>query len=183
MRKIVVAGCLFSLLLVGPGLVWAQNQQTPPTVEQLAVRGWTGVQKKLLAIAKDFPEDKFDYKPHPDARSFIEEIWHVTSSAEAVVIQWRGEQPDFSKIFSYDGRPRDRAGLVAALEKANQESAELLEKNFDPRIFGWIEHSGEHYGKLVTICRVNGLVPPATRAALKRREEARKKKEKEAEMN
>ena len=183
MRKVAMAGLLLFLFVLGTIPAWAQDQQTPLTVEQLAMRGWTGVQKKLLDIAKDFPEDKFDYKPHPDARSFIEEIWHVTSSAEAVAIQQRGEQLDFNKIFSYDGRPRDRAGLVAALEKANQESAESLEKNFDPRIFGWIEHSGEHYGKLVTFYRVNGLVPPATRAALKRREEAKKKKAKEAEMN
>ncbi len=28
-----------------------------------------------------------------------------------------------------------------------------------------LEHAGEHYGKLVVYYRVNGLVPPATRAA------------------
>ncbi len=180
MRKIVTVSCLLSLLLLGTGLTWAQNQ-TPPTVEQLAVRGWTGIQTKLLAIAEDFPEDKFDYKPHPDSRSFIEEIWHVTSSAEAVAVQMSGEEPDFAKIFSNEGRPSDRAGLLAALEKASEDSAKAIEGKADSRMVGWIEHSGEQYGKLVTIYRINGLIPPTTKARLKRQEEAKKKKEMEGE--
>ena len=29
----------------------------------------------------------------------------------------------------------------------------------------YLEHAGEHYGQLVVYCRLNGLVPPASRAA------------------
>ena len=86
-----------------------------------------------------------------------------------MAVQFKGEQPDFQKIFSYDGRPKDRAGLVAALEKANREAGEALEaslaEKYNPGIMGWVEHSGEHYGKLVTIFRVNGEIPPVTKAA------------------
>ena len=32
-----------------------------------------------------------------------------------------------------------------------------------PGLIGWLEHQGEHYGKLVTSYRVNGVVPPVSR--------------------
>jgi hypothetical protein len=32
-----------------------------------------------------------------------------------------------------------------------------------PQLLGWLEHQGEHYGKLVTAYRVNGVVPPVSR--------------------
>jgi hypothetical protein len=32
-----------------------------------------------------------------------------------------------------------------------------------PQLIGWLDHQGEHYGKLVTSYRVNGVVPPISR--------------------
>src|SRR5436190_2151261 len=32
-----------------------------------------------------------------------------------------------------------------------------------PSLIGWLEHQGEHYGKLVTSYRANGIVPPISR--------------------
>lgn len=165
MRKVTVI-MLSGLLLVGGAfLLQAQDQDEKPTFESTLVKQWENIQGKLLKMAADeqFPEDKFDYRPHPDSRSWIEEIWHVTSSAEAVNVICHGEEPDFGKIFTYDGRPRDRAKMVAAFEKANMESAAALAKMPTPQIIGWIRHSAEHYGKIVGIYRENGIVPPHSR--------------------
>lgn len=151
-------------LLLAAG-VFAQGQQAPPTYEQAIVRQYSNVHKKMIDMAKDFPEDKFDSRPHKDARSFIEEIWHVTQTAEFAAAMFRGEQPDFRKYFDekYTGRPRGRAELVAQLEKAVNEGATLLQQKPTPRAIGMIEHAGEHYGKLATIYRLNNLVPPVSR--------------------
>lgn len=161
MRKIVVAGCLFSLFLAGTGLAWAQNQT--PTAEQVLARSWARTHEKLLDIAKDFPEDKFDYRPHPDARNFLEEIWHVTAGVQFTIFRMKGEQVDGRKLFSYEGRSRNRAEYVADLEKAINECNELMKVKFDPRNISFLEHQGEHFGKLVTFYRANGLVPPSSR--------------------
>ena len=179
MRKMITACMLLSILVLGAAPAWAQNET--PTMDQALSKSWNGINNKLSDIVKDFPEDKFNSRPHADAYSFVELIWHCTSSAEAVAVQLSGEKPDFSKIFSNDGRPSDRAGLLTALEKASKDSAEAIEGKADARMVGWIEHSGEQYGKLVTIYRMNGLVPPTTKARLKRQEEAKKKKEMEGE--
>jgi hypothetical protein len=156
--------CLAALCLLSAGDLLAQGQQSPPpTVEQVMLRQWNNVHNKVIAMAKDFPEDKFDSRPHKDSRSFIEEIWHVTATAQWLISQYKNETVDTNKLFSNDGRPRSRAEFVAHLESAVKECSGLIEKQPTPRVINLIEHAGEHYGKLVTIYRMNGLVPPASR--------------------
>jgi hypothetical protein len=150
--------------LLAAGTVAAQEQAAAkPTFEQALLRQWNGVHNKVIAMAKDFPEDKLDSRPHKDARSFREEVWHVTATAEWLLTQYKNEKVDVNKLFSNEGRPKARAEFVAALEKAVKECAEWIQKDPNPRVIGLIEHAGEHYGKMVTIYRMNGLVPPASR--------------------
>ncbi len=154
-----------AVLLLAGSVSTQGQQQPPPTFEQAIVRQYNAVHKKMIDMAKDFPEDKFDSRPTKDVRSFIEEIWHVTQTAEFAAAMFRGEQPDFRKYFDekFTGRPRARAELVAQLEKAVNEGAAALQEKPTPRAIGMIEHAGEHYGKLATIYRLNNLVPPASR--------------------
>jgi hypothetical protein len=137
--------------------------QVPPTAEQVAIRAWNNVQGKLAAIAKDIPDQVLDYRPQKDTRSAREELWHMIGSNQVALARLKGEQVDVRKLMSNDGKPQGRAEIVAQLESSAKEVAQLLGQKFDPRIIGQIEHAGEHYGKLVTIYRVNGLVPPASR--------------------
>ena len=51
----------------------------------------------------------------------------------------------------------------AVMEAAIAESYPLVEKKPVPGLVGWLEHEGEHYGKIVTAYRVNGIVPPVSR--------------------
>jgi hypothetical protein len=159
----VAAGA--AVLLLAVAVATQGQQQPPPTFEQAVVRQYNAVHKKIIDMAKDFPEDKFDSRPSKEVRSFVEEVWHVTQTAEWAAAIFRGEQPDFRKYFDekYTGRPRGRAELVAQLEKAVNEGATLLQQKPTPRAIGLIEHAGEHYGKLATIYRLNNLVPPASR--------------------
>ena len=62
-----------------------------------------------------------------------------------------------------DAKPKTRASIVSEMEAAIAESYPLVEKSPSPRLVGWLDHQGEHYGKLVTAYRVNGVVPPVSR--------------------
>lgn len=164
MKRALLLAAIALLIAAGSGFAQAapaapaqQAQQPPPTWDQVALRSFTGVYDKLIDMAKDFPEDKFDYKPHPDSRSFVEELQHALGPIQGQVARMKGEQPDRAA-----SQIRDRAALVAALEKAKTEYVELWAKEKNPSIIRWAEHAGEHYGKLVTMYRVNGRVPPAT---------------------
>jgi hypothetical protein len=146
----------------------AQGQPAtpPPTYEQVIARTWKNLHDKILVMAKDtvFPDDKLGWKPHPDARSVLEELRHVTIGLEMTSARLRGEQFDFVAREKADAnKPRTRASVVSEMEAAIAVSYPLVEKSPKPLLIGWIDHQGEHYGKLVSNYRVVGIVPPISR--------------------
>src|SRR5438270_8620440 len=50
-------------------------------VAEVVLESWNGVGKKLIAMAEDFPEDKYDYKPTPAQRSFAEQLLHACGAS------------------------------------------------------------------------------------------------------
>jgi hypothetical protein len=117
-------------------------------------------------MAKDtvFPDDKLGWKPHPDSRSVLDEFRHVTIGLEMTSALARGEKFDFEAREKADAaKPKTRASMVTEMEKAIAASYPLVESKPTPQLIGWLEHQGEHYGKLVTAYRANGIVPPISR--------------------
>ena len=137
-----------------------------PTYESALSRSWEDVHNRVLAMAKDteFPDSKLGWKPHPDARSVMEELRHVTIGLEMTTAEAKGEKFDFDAREKADaGKPKTRASVVAEMEAAIAASYPLVKSKPRPQLIGWLEHQGEHYGKLVTAYRANGVVPPISR--------------------
>lgn len=139
----------------------------PPTYEQVIVNQWKSMHNKILAMARDtaFPDDKLGWKPHPDSRSVLEELRHVTIGLEMTTAVAKGGTFDFAAREKMDaGKPKTRASMLAEMEAAIAASYPVVESGKPlPQLIGWIGHQGEHYGKLVTAYRVNGIVPPISR--------------------
>ena len=117
-------------------------------------------------MAKDtvFPDSKLAWKPHPDSRSVLEELRHVTIGLEMTTAEAKGEKFDFeAREKEYAGKPKTRAAVVAEMEAAIAASYPLVKSKPRPQLLGWLEHQGEHYGKLVTAYRANAIVPPISR--------------------
>jgi len=164
MRNVILAVAAFGLLTAGAAQ--AQGQAAEPTLEQIMQRQWNNITGKVIAMAKDLPENKWDYRPHKDSRSAIEELWHCMASMQTAAAFAKGkpvDQATANKLFSNEGKPRNRAEIVATMEGAAKELSEAVGVKANARQIGGIEHLGEHYGKLVQIYRVNGLVPPVSR--------------------
>lgn len=70
---------------------------------------------------------------------------------------------DARKLLSTEGKPRNREEVAVALEKATQEVAAYMEKNFDAQFVSTCTHAAEHYGHIVGIYRSLGQVRPASR--------------------
>ena len=47
---------------------------------KVVIDSWNDVGRKLIAMAEDFPEDKYDYKPTPAQRSFAEQLLHAAGA-------------------------------------------------------------------------------------------------------
>lgn len=162
MQRMAIA-VLWSTLAL-PAL--AQTPRPPATFESVSVATWKALHNRILAIAKDtqFPDDKLQWRPHADSRTVLEELRHVTIGLEGLTARIRGTAFDQSAREKADlAKPATRASVVADMERAIAESYPAVEQQPTPAVVGWLEHQGEHYGKLVTAYRVNGIVPPVSR--------------------
>jgi len=156
---------LFLLALAVPAVAQQPQQPPPtptPTPEERLRRSWNDTMKKLVEMAEDFPEDKYTFKPHPDSRSFGEELTHVAAVNTRLARQAKGEAVDntaLQKEFVYVSK----ADTVTKLKKSVEDVKAVVEAPDCLRLIGALEHAGEEYGKLTIHYRVNGLVPPRSR--------------------
>jgi hypothetical protein len=142
--------------------------QTPSTPSKSFTEQFEDITGRLLAMAKDFPEDKYSYRATKDVRSFREIVVHVASGNAYAAKAGRGEKANWDEI-DPKGYPT-KAAAVALLEKTTADATAALKATPEDRwaksVQPWlavIEHAGEHYGQLVVYYRNNGMVPPESR--------------------
>jgi uncharacterized damage-inducible protein DinB len=141
--------------------------QTPTPAKAFTAQ-FEDVNRRLLAMAKDFPEDKYSYRATKDVRSFREIIIHVAAGDAYAAKAGRGEKVKWDEI---DAKGYStKAAAVALLEKTIADATATLKATPEDRwskdVEPWldvIEHAGEHYGQLVVYYRNNGMVPPESR--------------------
>jgi len=163
---VLLVAAIATLNVVAQG----QTPAPPPlTYERVITSTWKDLHDKILQMAKDtvFPDDKLEWRPHPDARSVLEEFRQVTNGLEWSSAQLRGEKLDGAAVRARRnadaGKPKTRASIVSEMEAAIAISYPLVEKSPSPLLIGWIRDQAEHYGKLVSNYRAVGIVPPVSR--------------------
>ena len=132
---------------------------------------WTEIGDKLTRLAEEVPEDRYDARPASDVRSFAEQLRHVAFWNRYVQKTLRREEADGPAnelpASSYPSKSkivkvlRSTFADVAKEFGAMNGSAGTADAD---TMISFIEHSGEHYGQLVMYARLNGVVPPASRA-------------------
>src|SRR6516165_10361890 len=161
----------------------AQTQGQPPSPagsrsdEMLEV--WKNIGNKLIAMAQDFPEDKYDFKVQKDERTFALNLLHAAALDFVLIRRISGSNvgPDFGEG---DNPTRDqfktKADVVKFVQEAVADGAKVIQQQGDTGLDNttklgsrlahnaalWtfaIEHSAEHYGQLVVYYRANNLVP------------------------
>jgi len=166
----------------------AQSQNKPPSParsrSEEMLDNWNNIGNKLVAMAQDFPEDKYDFKVQKDQRTFALNLLHAAALDFVLIRRISGSNvgPDFGEG---DNPTRDqfktKADVVKFVQEAVADGAKVIQQQGDTgldnttKFFGnrmahnssiWtfaIEHSAEHYGQLVVYYRANDLVPPDSR--------------------
>src|SRR6476660_9679072 len=164
----------------------AQNQPPAPAPSRAdeMLQAWNQIGNKLIAMAQDSPEAKYDFKVQKDERTFALNLLHAAALDFVLIRRVSGSNlgPDFGEG---DNPSRDRfktkAEVVKFVQEAVADGAKVIQQQGDAgldktsKFFGnrlahnssiWtfaIEHSGEHYGQLVVYYRANNLVPPDSR--------------------
>ncbi len=151
------------------------------TESQIVLAQWNEIGRKLIAIAEDLPEDKYDYKPNPDSRSFVGQLLHATASMYYFTDPAQGRKPRYPDDPKRDNL-KTKADVVAFVKKSVEDGAAVIKSKGDKGMnelftepdskqqmhisdlaYVMIEHSGEHYGQLVVYYRINNIVPPESR--------------------
>src|SRR5580700_2523697 len=139
----------------------------PLTPTEAIVANWNDVGGRLVTMAEDWPEDKYDYKLAPTMRSFHEVILHVAGSNYDMINRMtkskKGDARNDPPVSEY----KTKAAAVAFLKKSIEDGAAEAKKQGDAGVIklleywdGYTEHMGEHYGLLVAYYRASGGVPP-----------------------
>ena len=185
-KKAFLSAALFALALVAIP-THAQDAKKEVAIKhadsesKVVLDSWNDIGRKLIAMAEDFPEDKYDYKPTPAQRSFAEQLLHAANA------NYFFTDPAMGKPMPKEEDPKrsdfkTKADIVAFVKKAFADGAAALKAKGDKGMsellvdpfahqqvrildmaYGLIEHSGEHYGQLVGYYRMAGLVPPESR--------------------
>jgi uncharacterized damage-inducible protein DinB len=178
------------LLVTGMSLKPAYAQEMPKkdatpkpalSPSENLLQQWNDIGRKLIAMAEDFPEDKYDFKPTPAVHSFAERLIHAAHANQFFINAVAGQ-----KMPEMDDPKRDqfktKAEVVAFVKKSFSDGAGAIKATGDKGMsalvvdpfsnqqtpisdfaYGFVEHSGEIYGQLTVYYRAAGLVPPESR--------------------
>jgi hypothetical protein len=180
--SIVFAGTLLVNMASAQATGKDASTKPPDSPSKVLLDSWNDIGRKLTAMAEDFPEDKYDFKPNPAERSFAEQLLHAAGANYFFINPAKGLKPP-------EGGPnradyKTKAAVVDFVKKSFADGAVLIQSKGDGGLndllidpfskqpaqsrfsdfaWGFIEHGGEHYGQLVVYYRVAGLVPPESR--------------------
>ena len=167
----------------------AQASPAAPTLASAIDREISDIEKQVLDAAEAMPEDKFNFSPeslnlpagnYKGVRTFAVQVKHIAASNYFI---WSGLTGDKLHEKLKDGNgPEDlktKAEIVQFLKDSfalgHKAAATLTPENMlqtpghskSTRLhlatFG-VAHAFNHYGQMVEYLRMNGIVPPASRA-------------------
>jgi uncharacterized damage-inducible protein DinB len=151
------------------------------------------VRGNTIKTAEDIPENKYDFRAAPDARSIGQTLTHI-ALGPSFAFHIHGNKIDdlgtvnfqelMQKASAEEARPRNKAELVAFLKSEGDRFASFLEGVSEPflaekvamppgadpasktrfeMLLSTKEHEMHHRGQLMMLQRMVGVVPHLTR--------------------
>ena len=147
------------------------------------------VNKKCVDLAEVLPSDKLTWRPSPDTRSFAEVFLHVAGERYAILSMMGATPPAGFKARELEKSTTERDRIVEDLNQSwdfanktingmsNADFAKPLPKlgpqaNDGDVVYILIADAHEHLGQLIAYARQNGIVPPWTVQAEKKKADA-----------
>jgi uncharacterized damage-inducible protein DinB len=172
-------------------ITFASAQEKKPVEPPKAVQSpsqellseWYDVFGKVIAMARDFPQNKYDFKAQKDERTFGQNLIHIASAEYNMMSAITGTPMwPFGSEDSLQKKYATKEGIVKFLIQTADDGVKLMKEQGDTGLtkeykYPWgnfmvhgthlwyemLEHTGEHFGQLVVYYRVNGMIPPESR--------------------
>ena len=147
-----------------------QPPRKPLSPTEAVLSQWNDIGNKLVAMAQDWPQDKYSYRPNDQVRTFAQQLLHVAGDNYSLINQITGKKMGNEENDPSTETFKSKAQVIEFLKKSVTDGAAAIQQLGDDGIVkrlapwvGYIEHMGEHYGQLVVYYRNNGVVPPDSR--------------------
>ncbi|HWG58613.1 MAG TPA: DinB family protein [Candidatus Acidoferrales bacterium] len=174
MRRFAVSLVLLAVACFAafPMLLGAQaaQAQSARSIAQIVLRSWNGVGNKIITMAEDWPEAKYNYRPNAGVRTFQQVLLHVAGDNYNMLNRAAGKTLGHAANDPTGPQYKTKAQTVAFLKKSVADGAAEIQREGDAGVLknigSWMgdtEHMGEHYGQLVVYYRNNRVVPPSSR--------------------
>jgi uncharacterized damage-inducible protein DinB len=165
----------FILLVALASPMFAQQAPAGRAGVEAARFHWSSAHNLIQRSAEQLPESLYNFKPTPQVRSFAELFGHVAGSEMMFCAAVRGDAPKAEDAI--ESTAKTKAALVQALKDAaaycapayaitDAEGAKMVDVFGQRSKVGTLMfnalHDGEHYGNIVTMLRLKGLVPPSS---------------------
>ncbi len=162
---------------------------TTPTIASTVDQEISAAEKLVVEAAEAMPEGKFNFTPeglnipgsdYKGVRTFALQVKHIAASNYALWSQLTGDKlPDNFMGGNGPENLKSKADIIKFLKDSfalgHKAAATLTNENILqptgngkslrlPRATFAIAHAFDHYGQLVEYLRMNGIVPPASRA-------------------
>jgi hypothetical protein len=184
MPGIVAVCALGATIAVGaqpPGGAMPQGRGGAPQSAVGEVQGmYNALKNNITRSAEQFPEDKYDWSPTPDVRTFGGLISHISDDNNGACFTLAGESQR-PPMLDMGGKPTDagkgmkKADILKVLAEsfARCDKAfgavtpeNMMERQGNRSRLGVLvfdtQHIAEHYGNIVSYMRLQGMVPPSS---------------------
>ncbi len=179
-KTMVSAALLATALLVSSGVLRAASAAAQPAAGQtdkkakspstVILEGWIDIGNKLVAMAEDWPEAKYTYRPNDGVRTFGQVLLHIAGNNYDLINRVTGKKLGNAENDPSTETFKTKAQIIDFVKKSVTDGAAAIQAGGDAGALqnlemwvGYLEHSGEHYGQLVVYYRNNNVVPPDSR--------------------
>lgn len=166
----------------------APLDKTSPSYDMKAqaVYDLQDLQKKFVGLAGAMPAEKYTWRPGDGARSISELFLHI-SAANYNILTMIGATPNPStQQKDFEKSTTDKAKIVEQLNQSFSHAISVVqgmsnadfakpEKKLGPdandgdAVYLLVTHAHEHLGQSIAYARMNGVVPPWTVEAMKKK--------------
>ncbi len=177
MKNVTCARMFFCGIIAAVAASSLFAQSPSPGMAKELVAAWERAAADIIDVAEAMPEERYDFKPTPEMRTFGDQLVHVAGIVQRFIDTAKGTKSESDHPHTTMTKS-EVVGLLKQTFQAGQgmivplTDAQLVEPvkfPFGDRMvtrhgfwMGPIYQVANHYGQLVVYLRLNGIVPPAT---------------------
>src|SRR5215471_2483741 len=117
---------------------------------KVVLDSWNEIGRKLTAMAEDFPEDKYDFKPTPAQRSFAEQLLHAAGSNYYFTNPAMGQKPPAAEDPKRD-QYKTKADVVAFVKKSVADGAAALQSKGEKGLMTEVVYYPQQKARVIDI--------------------------------